>query len=123
MHRSLVGALPQVPATRKCEEKMIEKIRAIVAIYGCFSVVALPLVDGVAAVRVAAVVRGRGGRVGLVGDGGVGVDGLVDGLVDDLDVVIVVLGGGLGHHGGGLSVLGGTGRLVLGDGGLLGSRV
>jgi len=69
--------------------------------------------------EVAAVVgRGGLGDNGVVVDGSVGVDGLVDGLVDDVVVVLVVLG--LGHHGGGRG-LGGGGRLVLGGRGVLGS--
>jgi len=91
----------------------------------CFSVGrTLDLVEDVTAVGVTAVVRG-GGLNGLVVDGGVGLDGLEDGLVDDVDVVllVVVLGSSLGHHGGGLGLLGGAGGLVLGGRGLLGSGV
>ena len=55
---------------------------------------ALHLVEAVAAVGVTAVVRGGSSLVGLVVDGGVGLDGLVDGLVDDV-ALVVVLGAGL----------------------------
>ena len=81
---------------------------------------ALHLVEAVAAVGVTAVVRGGSGLVDLVVDGGVGLDGRVDGLVDDVGVV--VLGSGLGHESGGLGLLGGRSGLVVRGRGGLGSR-
>jgi hypothetical protein len=71
--------------------------------------------------QVAAIV-GRAGGLGddgVVVDGGVSVDSLVDGLDDDVVAAVVAVVLGLGHHGGG-GGLGGR-RLVLRGGGVLGS--
>lgn len=94
---------------------ILEKSRAIVAVFAR----RLCLVVDVAGEVAAVLGRGGLGHDVVVVDGGVGVDGLVDGLVDD--VVLGVLGS-LGNHGGGGGLLGGSGRLVAGNGGgLLGS--